>query len=149
VSHMGFERVYTVWDYYDGPRTGVADYDGRPHYYACNWDDASDEYADSYSLSELDDVTLKLALEQWLIWRRWEIAFHSGAMPPESHPGIGGKDARFDELDVLIKARIAAAPVLPGVMGAVFQGTSEGQDLPRGCLRPLEVEWRIFENSTD
>jgi hypothetical protein len=34
-----FEKVYTMTDYYDGPRRGIADFDGRPHFYDSEWDD--------------------------------------------------------------------------------------------------------------
>jgi len=34
-----YERVYTMTDYYDGPRKGIADFEGRPHLYEAEWDD--------------------------------------------------------------------------------------------------------------
>ena len=34
----GYEHVHTVLDYYDGPRKGVADFDGQPHLYDCIFD---------------------------------------------------------------------------------------------------------------
>lgn len=58
------EKVHSVWDFYDGPRTGIADYNGSPHYFACTWDVVSDDYGESYSLSPIDAETLALALEQ-------------------------------------------------------------------------------------
>jgi hypothetical protein len=38
---MTFEAVHAVWDYFDGPRTGLADYRGRPHYFVCKFDTAA------------------------------------------------------------------------------------------------------------
>jgi hypothetical protein len=35
-----WEKVYTVTDFYDGPRLGVADYNGQPHLYESRWDDS-------------------------------------------------------------------------------------------------------------
>lgn len=32
----GYERFYTVLDYYDGPRKGIADFQGKPHLYETN-----------------------------------------------------------------------------------------------------------------
>ena len=29
------EPVYMVWDRYDGPRTGIASFQGSSHYFAC------------------------------------------------------------------------------------------------------------------
>jgi hypothetical protein len=36
----GYECVFTVTDYYDGPRKGIANYNGRPHFYECVFDGA-------------------------------------------------------------------------------------------------------------
>jgi hypothetical protein len=33
-------RVYTVNDYYDGPRPGIADYQGRPHAYESQFNES-------------------------------------------------------------------------------------------------------------
>jgi hypothetical protein len=32
----GYERVYTVLDYCDGPRQGIADFQGKAHLYETN-----------------------------------------------------------------------------------------------------------------
>src|SRR2546430_8411304 len=72
---MSFERVYTVNDYYDGPRSGIADHGGQPYYYDCEWDEEADDYADIFILTPVDSDTLALALEQWAIWREWEDAY--------------------------------------------------------------------------
>jgi hypothetical protein len=32
-AHDGFERVHVELDWYDGPRGGLADVDGLPHYF--------------------------------------------------------------------------------------------------------------------
>jgi hypothetical protein len=66
-----FERVYTMTDYYDGPRRGIADFDGRPHTYDAVFDYAQDDYAEPYDLRPVDAETLQLALEAWQIWQRW------------------------------------------------------------------------------
>jgi hypothetical protein len=34
----GYEKVHTVLDYYDGILTGVADYNGNPHFFECIFD---------------------------------------------------------------------------------------------------------------
>ena len=33
-----YEAVYTITDCYDGARSGVADLNGKPHYYETHWD---------------------------------------------------------------------------------------------------------------
>jgi hypothetical protein len=35
----GFEKVYTVTDYYDDPRGGIADFCGKPHLYRSLFED--------------------------------------------------------------------------------------------------------------
>jgi hypothetical protein len=32
-----FEKVYTVTDFYDGPRGGIANFRGHPHVYESLW----------------------------------------------------------------------------------------------------------------
>ena len=72
------EIVHAVWDFYDSPRTGVADYRGQPHYFSCQWDSAADDYSHTYALSPIDSGTFDLVMEQWAIWRKWEFAFQAG-----------------------------------------------------------------------
>lgn len=77
-------------DWYDGPRKGVANFEGKPHYYECPWyagiDTGSEELPGDYLLTPIDAETYRLALEDWAIWERWEAAFAAGtttqAYPP-------------------------------------------------------------------
>jgi hypothetical protein len=103
---MAFERVHTIWDYYDGPREGLADFLGQPHYYKSSWDTAADDWSPMYELAPVDAETLQLALEQWAIWLAWNEKFRAGQVAEESHPGHGGKIPRYDELEVILKSRI-------------------------------------------
>ncbi len=49
-----FEHVYTVTDYYDGPRGGVAEFNGVPHVYRSLFLDSEDEWdAERFELSPL------------------------------------------------------------------------------------------------
>src|SRR5688572_206277 len=75
-----FERVYTVMDFYDGPRSGFADFGGAPHAYRSIWREDLDDWDpdDRFELSPVAGETLALALEDWAIWRRWEEAFYAG-----------------------------------------------------------------------
>jgi hypothetical protein len=70
-----FETVYTVTDWYDGPREGIADFNGMPHLYQWQFDNAKDDWADTLLLTPVDEETFRLALEDWAIWVRWEQAF--------------------------------------------------------------------------
>jgi hypothetical protein len=115
--NQDFEHVYTMTAYYDGPRGGIADFDGRPHAYNSLFDDIQDEWANTFILMPIDEVTLALALEDWQIWRRWETAFHEGHASHDTHPALPEDRSRHEDLkrelgtrlnikaDVAIKAR--------------------------------------------
>jgi hypothetical protein len=63
MSSLEYETVYTVLDYWDGIRTGIADFHGAPHYYERPFDEARDNWADNFLLKPIDEETLRLALE--------------------------------------------------------------------------------------
>jgi hypothetical protein len=42
MPEAGYERVHTMTDYYDGPRKGLANFEGMPHLYEAEWDDQAD-----------------------------------------------------------------------------------------------------------
>src|SRR4051794_13023977 len=103
---MPYERVFTMCDYYDGPRHGVALFEGVPHMY-----DAERDHGDTaYVLRPIDEATLAIAVEAWAIWLRWEDAFHAGTAPEGSHPSLPEDRARHDELRVRYDAALAALP---------------------------------------
>ena len=54
-----FEDVLEVSEYFDGPRTGVALYLGRPHKFRSLWRDVhgSDDMADVFELTPVDGGT--------------------------------------------------------------------------------------------
>ncbi|MFI5666413.1 hypothetical protein [Streptomyces sp. NPDC051704] len=82
----GFERVYVEFEWCSGPRVGLGDVDGMPHYFqGDDWDDA--EEADEYRVWPASDAAVEL----------------------ETHPGQGGIDARYDELALLL-AQYRQAP---------------------------------------
>ncbi|MFJ4343378.1 hypothetical protein [Streptomyces sp. NPDC088915] len=45
---------------------------------------------------------MKLEREQWAIFTRWNDRREAGEVGPECHPGHGGIDARYDELELLL-----------------------------------------------
>lgn len=134
------DTVHAIWDFYDGPRTGVASFHGQPHYFSCQWDDAADDYSNTYSLSPIDADTFVLVLQQWAIWQEWEVAFHAGQVSSESHPGLGGRDLRYDQLQVLLQTRIDALPASSSLAQAQFY-PAPADRLPIGVMRTLLVQW--------
>jgi len=142
-----YERVHTVLDFYDGPREGLADYGGAPHRYKCKWDAAADDWADTFDLTPVDAETFRLEIERWQIWRTWERAFHSGQADQKSHPGFGGKNARYDELGKIIESRMTFLRPLDIYPTASFRA-SPRPELPGHMMRELEVEWRFPPNTS-
>jgi hypothetical protein len=54
VGEPMFETVYALWSWCDGPRDGVADFQGRPHVFASEWDDQADDFGDAFLLRPID-----------------------------------------------------------------------------------------------
>jgi hypothetical protein len=106
MAEVGYETVYTIDDWYDGARAGIADLEGKPHYYECRWDDAQDDWSEIYLLKPIDDETFRLALEDWQIWKRWEVAFNEGRATLETHPTLPEDRARHDELESILGPKL-------------------------------------------
>ena len=104
------ERVYVENDWWDGPRSGVADVLGSPHRFASIFDDESDGWTDAYIVYPIDEETLRLELEQWAIFVEWNERYEAGEADTDSHPGQGGVSRRWDEIEDLLRERRAAAP---------------------------------------
>lgn len=107
---LGFETVHTMPDYYDGPRAGLANFRGTPHYYESQWDDLNDDWQDSYLLWSVPAETFTLALESWWIWLRWETAFYAGDTNQDTHPALPDERKRHDELEASLAGRFPPAP---------------------------------------
>jgi hypothetical protein len=135
----GNEMVFTVDDYYDGPLKGIANFQGKPHFYERIFDSATDDYSDIYRLTPIDDRIFRLAMEEWEIWRRWEVAFHAGRAKMGSHPALPEDVAKYDELKRALGDGLHSSPnavVRTGKFSVI--GPS---DLPRGVMRALQVQW--------
>jgi hypothetical protein len=108
------EAVHTVEDYYDGPRSGVADFDGTPHYYRSIYLDVREWDADEdrFELSPVTSEVVGAACELAAIFGRWDLA-------RRSTPGFIWSDAEFGavpaertrrrELETFLESSYAAA----------------------------------------
>ena len=151
-SPLGFETVHTVTDFYDGPRAGIADFRGEPHYYQSAWDDLNSKWLDNFLLWPVREHVFALALEDWWIWLRWETAFHSGITTQSTHPALPAESTRHETL----KAALAherpppptecvlsgKSPSMPATAIQVHASFSSipGPDGHRGW-RGLAVKW--------
>lgn len=138
---MQFERVYMVWDFYDGARSGLACFGGEPHYFDCEFDHVHAEYTDIYQLWPIDQQLLALATEQWRIYESWERRFHSGEVPETTHPGHRGQNARYDDLEDEIDRRLSFLSAPACRARGEFRARVGQPDPPPGCAAEMEVQW--------
>jgi len=136
----GYERVFTVTDYYDGPRKGIANFLGKPHLYECIFAEAKDNYSDLFRLTPIDAKTFQLAMEDWGIWQRWEFAFNTGKADLSTHPALPHETKRHAELERILGRNLATDPEKAFTKVGRFEPFG-GQKLPTGVLRPLQVKW--------
>lgn len=140
-----FERVYTMTDYYDGPRRGIASFEGKPHFYDSEWSDGKDLEADTFKLTPVAEDLLLLAMEDWALWERWETAFHEGRVDTTTHPALPEDRARHNELQPVLSSRLATDPEHCVRAHGEFRSAKAGP-YDRGRERqsptvPLEVRW--------
>jgi hypothetical protein len=104
------ERVYVENDWYDGPRAGIADINGMPHRFKSLSDEEEDEDLGTYMVWPVDKNVLDLEIEQWRIFVEWNTLYESGKAETDSHPGHGGRNARWDEIEALLKRSRSDVP---------------------------------------
>lgn len=104
------EKVYVANDWYDGPRAGVADIKGLLHRFKSLFDEKDDEYLGTFMIWPIDEESLNLEIEQWCIFVNWNFLYESGEADVESHPGNGGINRRWDEIEMLLKKSRSEIP---------------------------------------
>ncbi len=148
-----FERVYTVTDYWDGPREGLADYGGAPHVYRSIWLRDREEWDDDrFFLCPVTAEEARLVLEDWAMWHRF--AEHSvvarlpvpetqadwGALPEDLH--------RHRELRLLLVPILALDRSRCIIAHAKFRLLGPPQ-VPGFILPRIEVQWRLADPQPD
>ena len=131
------ERVYTIFNYYDGPREGIADFQGKPHFYKCQFNEADDNWTDRFWLMEIDQALFELAREEYEIFLRWRAEFDRGAVKLDSHPALLADRSRFAELKAAIGNRLDLVRERSITKRARF--TSDGTTHP--TVAAWLVEW--------
>lgn len=105
----GFERVHVELHWYDGPRKGIADVQGSPHYFEAIHDywHPDDPYDDEYLVWPVDEASLSLEHEQSAVAADWRERAAEGS--PTTGPPVdifhGGVDRCYDELQALLGPR--------------------------------------------
>jgi hypothetical protein len=136
----GYEAVFTVTDYYDGPRQGIANYLGTPHFYECIFENAEQDYSELFRLTPIDAEIFQLAVEDWAIWRRWELAFHAGTVDAKTHPALPQEAQRHEELKRILDKALVTDQTKAITRLGQFQVLGEA-NFPKGVMRPLQVKW--------
>lgn len=137
---MEFEKLHTVTEYWDGPRRGIADLDGRPHYFEAIFDYEADGYSDRFWVQPIDDITFRLALEDWAIWLRWRRSYGEGLAGPHAHPALERDHSRSEELRELLEERLKIDAATAIEARAEFRGP-----LAAGAVSGVEVKWTRVE----
>lgn len=77
-----WETVHTIHDWYDGPRSGAAEYLGAAHWYRSVYLDTEtwDPDEDRFELTPMTPDALGWELERTAIFKRWDTARRSGAV---------------------------------------------------------------------
>jgi hypothetical protein len=100
--HLGeVEKVHVESDRYDGPWAGVANVGGVPHYFRAL--DGIDLDERVFQVWAISSEALALEREHWAIFVRWNDRFEAGDATVGKHPGFGGVDRRYDELERLLE----------------------------------------------
>jgi hypothetical protein len=138
-ARPGFEEVFTVTEYYDGPRQGIANYSEQPHWYDCVF--AENDYSNLYRLTPVSQETLRLAMEDWAIWKRWERAFHAGEASPGTHPCLPAERERHVFLESILKERLKTDMERSILKSGAFAAAGPRPVGTPGILVDLIVKW--------
>lgn len=65
------------------------------------------------------EAAVEMEREQWAIFARWNERYEAATVEPDSHPGNGGIDARYDELALLLVPYRQAPDVAQRLVGEV------------------------------
>jgi hypothetical protein len=131
-----WETVFTVHDYYDGPKNGIASYRGTPHAYKCDWDQAADDWSPVFRLSPISPEQFSAVQEDWEIWRRYQARFYAGSLKVgDRHPALAEDWPRHERLQGTVEEALSVDDATPLRAIPVFRGTIEPQ-------HDFEVRWQ-------
>jgi hypothetical protein len=126
--------VYTINEYWDGPRLGVANVSSQPHIHESRFNSDKDDFEDLYFVSPIEPELLALIFEDWDIWNRWSEAFDRGETSKETHPALPQDRARHDEVTNLIGERFKTDPADCRRLKPTFRSVHLGWN-------GMEVDW--------
>ncbi len=137
----GYDKVYTVTDYYDGPRAGVADWNGQPHSYECQFDEVLSNWSDIFLLKRIDSEPFRLALQDWEIWERWNAAREEGRVSLDTHPALPEERERHNKISTILQSKLKSEPekdIKAKAEFEVIEPKRKGQS-----IAALQVKWSV------
>jgi hypothetical protein len=136
----GYETVFTVTDYVDRPRKGIANYQGKPHFYEYVSNELNGHGPELFQLTPLGSETFQLAMEDWEIWRRWLIAFYEKKADISTRPALPGDVGRHAELKRILDEVLVSDPLRAILRVGRFEVLNE-PSIPERVIRQLQVKW--------
>jgi hypothetical protein len=144
----GFEQVYTMTDFYDGPRRGIADFYGKPHLYVSEWNEKLQDFQPEYTLSPVSNEVFSLAMEAWSIWVRWKTAFNKGETTLETHPALLQDQTRYEELREVLAAKLVVHKTEIVISRGLFKRIDDPNWDGFGPT-PLQVHWTVIKSISE
>lgn len=140
-----WEPVHTVDNFWDRPRSGVADFGGAPHFYDCIFDDDADDWTDRYVLGPLPSTAFATVMEHWALLERWRNALDRGDVTVKSAPVFPEDRSLYTqlraEIDEVREATCAAGPSFEA--RGLFRRSDhdERRQRPGGVMAKWTVRW--------
>jgi hypothetical protein len=130
--------VHTIDDYYDGPRAGATEFEGKPYWYRSIYLDTEkwDHDEDRFELTPISPEALSWDLELNTIFGRWDNALKAGSVDwkmgdEDSFGALPDEARRYRELKTKFDSYLAETK--PAFLA---HGRFESP--------PLRAEWRII-----
>jgi hypothetical protein len=135
------EKVFAIYRYHDAPRSGVADCDGKAHFFEWMWDADADDYGPACLLYPISSTTFELVLEDWKLWMRWKAAFKEQKVaqkePSDEHPVLPEDEARYKEIAPLLRHGLSAEK------SRQFKATGKFRRTSGGSVTGVDDSWEV------
>jgi len=136
----GYETVFTVTEYSDWPRNGIANYQGAPHLFEWVSNEAKEHDSKLFRLMPLSAEVFQLAIEDWEIWRRWLVAFYEKKTDISTRPALSIDISRHAELKRILDGALIVDPQKTVMRVGQFEVLAE-PSIPERVIRQLQVKW--------
>lgn len=90
---MSYQTVFVVDEWYDGPRTGFANFQQKPHFYRSlfldieNDEDYNSE-EDRFELTPVPEQVVEWAIASHQLWLKWNEAYRAETLPQDLNDGV-------------------------------------------------------------